>query len=130
MSNTVTTPGSRSPPTICGLNTGQHMFLDSSSACNILSFNIGKTCKRRQFFIYMRKIFQCTLHSIRVLYNDFAIGKWEAVASTISLSIEEIYLRKSYLHMFCWYITMRDRNIAPFLLQRNWVFATNSIFLI
>ncbi|XP_023347917.1 uncharacterized protein LOC111716666 [Eurytemora carolleeae] len=39
---TVTAPGSRSPPTICGLNTGQHMYLDSSSACNILSFNIDR----------------------------------------------------------------------------------------
>ena len=43
LTNTVTTPGSRSPPTICGFNTGQHMFLDSSPACNILSFNIGQS---------------------------------------------------------------------------------------
>jgi len=40
----VTSPeGGSAPPTICGLNTGQHMFVDSSSSCNKLSFNIGKT---------------------------------------------------------------------------------------
>ncbi|XP_023330828.1 uncharacterized protein LOC111703186 [Eurytemora carolleeae] len=38
---TVTAPdGGSAPPTICGLNTGQHMFVDSSSSCNKLSFNI------------------------------------------------------------------------------------------
>ena len=44
LSAVVTSPeGGSAPPTICGLNTGQHMFVDSSSSCNKLSFNIGKT---------------------------------------------------------------------------------------
>jgi len=35
---TVSTPGSVTPPTICGYNTGQHMYVDSSSQCNKLTF--------------------------------------------------------------------------------------------
>ena len=30
--------GSVTPPTICGYNTGQHMYVDSSSQCNKLTF--------------------------------------------------------------------------------------------
>jgi len=35
---TVTSPGSVAPPTICGYNTGQHMYVDSSELCNRLTF--------------------------------------------------------------------------------------------
>ena len=37
----VTVPGGNSPPVICGLNTGQHMYIDPSDQCNDLAFNIG-----------------------------------------------------------------------------------------
>lgn len=37
----VTNPGGNAPPTICGSNTGQHMYVDASDACNDLGFNLG-----------------------------------------------------------------------------------------
>jgi len=35
----VTSPGGQAPPVICGYNTGQHMYVDSSQLCNRLTFN-------------------------------------------------------------------------------------------
>jgi len=43
---TVTSPGSVTPPTICGTNDGQHMYVDASDSCNILSFQLAGTGKR------------------------------------------------------------------------------------
>jgi len=40
-SMTITTPGSPAPPIICGYNTGQHMYVDSSETCNKVVFNLG-----------------------------------------------------------------------------------------
>ena len=40
-SMTVTTPGSPAPPIICGYNTGQHMYVESSDQCNKIVFNLG-----------------------------------------------------------------------------------------
>lgn len=37
---TVTSPGSRSPPVICGYNTGQHMYVPLSERCNTVAFNL------------------------------------------------------------------------------------------
>lgn len=39
----ITNPGGVAPPVICGLNTGQHIYVDAASDCNILNFNIDKT---------------------------------------------------------------------------------------
>jgi len=39
----VTNPGGPSPPVICGTNTGAHMYVDASEACNTLSFQLGTT---------------------------------------------------------------------------------------
>merc|ERR1719474_862841 len=39
----VSTPGAKSPPIICGTNTGQHMYVAASDQCNALSANIGST---------------------------------------------------------------------------------------
>ena len=58
----VTVPGGRSPPVICGLNTGQHIFIDSSSACNILAFNLGKI-KFKNNLLYQRQNNMETDHS-------------------------------------------------------------------
>merc|ERR1712013_555442 len=38
---TVTVPGGKSPPVICGTNTGSHMYVPASDQCNILAANIG-----------------------------------------------------------------------------------------
>jgi len=39
----VSAPGSNAIPTICGTNTGEHMYVPASDDCNILSANIGST---------------------------------------------------------------------------------------
>jgi len=40
---TVTVPGGKSPPVICGTNTGSHMYVPASDQCNILAANIGSS---------------------------------------------------------------------------------------
>ncbi|XP_023337446.1 uncharacterized protein LOC111708343 [Eurytemora carolleeae] len=44
----ITNPGGPSPPTICGVNTGQHMWVPASSACNQINIDVdtGKTTPR------------------------------------------------------------------------------------
>ena len=37
---TVSNPGFSNPPTICGYNTGQHMWVPAADSCN--QINIGK----------------------------------------------------------------------------------------
>jgi len=39
----VTAPGSKSPPVICGTNTGQHMYVPASDQCNELSAVFGSS---------------------------------------------------------------------------------------
>eukprot|EP00095_Tigriopus_kingsejongensis_P008922 maker-scaffold279_size225217-snap-gene-1.24 protein:Tk08922 transcript:maker-scaffold279_size225217-snap-gene-1.24-mRNA-1 annotation:"hypothetical protein DAPPUDRAFT_311633" len=39
---TATDPGGCSPPSICGINTGEHMYLDSHDSCNDLLFQLGQ----------------------------------------------------------------------------------------
>eukprot|EP00095_Tigriopus_kingsejongensis_P011402 maker-scaffold68_size422247-snap-gene-3.22 protein:Tk11402 transcript:maker-scaffold68_size422247-snap-gene-3.22-mRNA-1 annotation:"PREDICTED: uncharacterized protein LOC100161421" len=36
-----TNPGGSLPPTICGMNTGEHMYLNASECCNDLTFMLG-----------------------------------------------------------------------------------------
>jgi len=43
---TVTAPGSPTPPVICGDNNGEHMYVDASEACNMLSFQLAGDAKR------------------------------------------------------------------------------------
>jgi len=38
----VTSPGGGAPPSICGINTGEHMYVDSSESCNDLVFQLGQ----------------------------------------------------------------------------------------
>ena len=71
----VTVPGGRSPPVVCGLNTGQHMFLDSSSLCNILSFNIGKLRFQGPSFNIGKLGFQGPKLPYRLRALNFNIGK-------------------------------------------------------
>merc|ERR1712180_144852 len=39
----VSSPGSTTIPTVCGTNTGEHMYVPASDQCNVLSANIGST---------------------------------------------------------------------------------------
>ncbi|XP_059097284.1 uncharacterized protein LOC131891672 [Tigriopus californicus] len=47
----VTSPTGQSPPSICGINTGEHMYVDSTSACNELVFQLGSNSAVRQWSI-------------------------------------------------------------------------------
>ncbi|XP_023333533.1 uncharacterized protein LOC111705262 [Eurytemora carolleeae] len=38
----VAVPGGRSSPTICGTNSGYHMYLDIGDSCNLATFNLGQ----------------------------------------------------------------------------------------
>merc|ERR1711953_118242 len=38
---TITNPGGQAPPVICGVNTGQHMYLDPSDSCNVLKIDVN-----------------------------------------------------------------------------------------
>lgn len=61
----VTSPGSMSSPVICGINTGAHMFVDASEACNILSFQIGPAVgsATREWAIKITQ-FACDYHNL------------------------------------------------------------------
>ena len=39
----VSAPGSNAIPTICGTNTGEHMYVPASDKCNLLTAHIGST---------------------------------------------------------------------------------------
>jgi len=39
----VTNPTGGTPSPICGINSGEHMYIDSSDACNDLAFQLGQT---------------------------------------------------------------------------------------
>jgi hypothetical protein len=39
----VSAPGSMTVPTICGTNTGEHMYVPAADQCNVLNANIGET---------------------------------------------------------------------------------------
>lgn len=48
---TVSSPGSVGSPEICGVNTGDHMYIDASDSCNSLTFQIGTVTFTRQWNI-------------------------------------------------------------------------------
>jgi len=48
---TVNSPGSVGSPEICGVNTGDHMYIDASDTCNALTFQIGDQTFTRQWNI-------------------------------------------------------------------------------
>ena len=50
---TVSNPGGPTPPTICGYNTGQHMFVPASAQCNQINIDIdtGTTTTTRKWQI-------------------------------------------------------------------------------
>jgi len=55
---TVTVPGGRSPPVICGTNSGEHMYVPASEQCNILTglFGSSSTSTTEAFTIKITQI--------------------------------------------------------------------------
>ena len=66
---TVTNPGGSTPPTICGYNTGQHMWVPASDQCNTITIDIdtGSTGTTRQWDI---KVSQYECGSLAAPTND------------------------------------------------------------
>merc|ERR1711953_1166239 len=61
---TITNPGGKSPPVICGVNTGQHMYLDASPSCNTLKIDVDTgTATTRQWQI---KVTQYNCESLNI----------------------------------------------------------------
>jgi hypothetical protein len=48
---TFNAPNNRGSPIICGINTGQHMYIDASSTCAKATFDFGSTTTTRQYDI-------------------------------------------------------------------------------
>jgi len=56
----VTNPGgSSTPPAICGTNTNEHMYVDSSTACNDLNFLLGTSSTAKTWSIRITQL-ECT----------------------------------------------------------------------
>ena len=54
---TVSNPGGPVPPTICGYNTGQHMWVPASDSCNQINIDIdtGSTTTTRKWQIKVNR---------------------------------------------------------------------------
>ena len=112
---TVTTPGSPAPPIICGYNTGQHMYVESSDQCNKIVFNLGlssTTVSARTWMIRVSQ-FDSTQESSFVP----PIGR----TPTLSLgqfSLEHIYFRLPSmalwrLHRYHQELQLQGRGLLP-----------------
>ncbi|XP_040572541.1 uncharacterized protein [Lepeophtheirus salmonis] len=59
----VTNPGGASPPVICGMNSGEHMYVDSSEQCNELAFNLQGANARQMWNIKITQ-FSCDFDNL------------------------------------------------------------------
>ena len=102
----ITSPGMKSPPEICGTNTGQHMFLDVTDKCVDISFHINTldTTTSRVWSIHAKQ-YTCgdtlagptgCLQYHTGTFGSFATFNWDlagtttaALASTTHLANQE-----------------------------------------
>merc|ERR1711936_9253 len=93
---TITNPGGPVPPTICGYNTGQHMFIPVSSQCNQINIDIdtGTTTTTRKWQIKVTQ-YECgnmmapeqdCLQYHTASAGTIASFNWDTSASTVSSS--------------------------------------------
>merc|ERR1712203_1067090 len=91
---TVTNPGGNVPPTICGYNTGQHMFVPASSQCNQINIDIdtGSTTTTRLWQIKVTQ-YECgnlmapeqdCLQYLTASSGTFASFNWDTSSSTVT----------------------------------------------
>jgi len=91
---TVTNPGGPAPPTICGYNTGQHMFVPASSGCNNINIDIdtGTTTTTRKWQIKVTQ-FECgnqmapeqdCLQYFTAQKGTIATFNWDTSATTVA----------------------------------------------
>jgi hypothetical protein len=93
---TVSNPGGSTPPTICGYNTGQHMFVPASVACNQINIDIdtGTTSTTRKWQIKVTQ-YECgnlmapeqdCLQYHTASSGTIASFNWDTSSSTVSAS--------------------------------------------
>jgi len=93
---TVTNPGGNVPPTICGYNTGQHMFVPASSQCNQINIDIdtGSTTTTRLWQIKVTQ-YECgnlmapeqdCLQYLTASSGTFASFNWDTSSSTVAVA--------------------------------------------
>ena len=91
-SMTVTAPGMKSPPEICGINTGQHMFLDVTDECVDINIHVNTldTTNTRSWSIHAKQ-FTCgdtmagptgCLQYHTGLQGDVATFNWDLSGTT------------------------------------------------
>ena len=91
---TVTTPGSPAPPIICGYNTGQHMYVESSDQCNKIVFNLGLKSSSISTRTWMIRVsqFDSTQDSSFVppIGSEIIFGVWD-LKLTIAGCLQYLY---------------------------------------
>jgi len=91
---TVSNPGGVTPPTICGYNTGQHMFVPASPQCNQINIDIdtGTTTTTRKWQIKVTQ-YECgnmmapeqdCLQYLTATSGTIASFNWDTSSSTVS----------------------------------------------
>jgi len=93
---TVSNPGGKSPPTICGYNTGQHMWVPASDQCNTINIDIdtGTTTTTRKWQIKVTQ-YECTnmmmptqdcLQYHTASSGSIATFNWDTSSTSVSTS--------------------------------------------
>jgi len=101
---TVTNPGGTSAPVICGKNDGQHMYVDASTLCNKLHFNIDtNTVATRSWNVKVTQL-ECTqdntdhecLQFLTGLSGTFASFNFDTSSTTVTPSKTMYQLNDQY----------------------------------
>merc|ERR1711970_152591 len=101
---TVSNPGGSSPPIICGYNTGQHIYVPASDACNTINIDIdtGTTSTTRKWQIKTTQ-YECSnmrapeldcLQYFTASSGTIATFNWDTSASTVADS--QVHLSSQY----------------------------------
>ena len=102
---TVTNPGGTSPPIICGYNTGQHMFVPASDACNTINIDVdtGTTTTTRKWQMKITQ-FECgnqmapeydCLQYLTAQTGTISTFNWDTSATTVA-SKTAVHLSNQY----------------------------------
>ena len=101
---TVTNPGGPSPPIICGLNTGQHMYVPASDACNTINIDVdsGTTTTTRKWQIKVTQ-YECgnqmapeydCLQYFTAQTGTIATFNWDTSSTTVAST--QVHLSHQY----------------------------------
>lgn len=100
----VTNPGGKSPPVICGVNTGQHMWVPASASCNKIDIDIDTGTSTARSWNIVVKQYECTDENVPAtdclqyhtgVTGDFASFGWDTTVNTLS-ETSHIHLGNQY----------------------------------